>query len=129
MSEYLATAAADVKLWSVPASSERKYTAACSFTPHHITDVADVAWAHDGSQIAVAAKDSVTVHDLKGNIVETVPSSADFLRTDEIKSVGFLQKSRYLTFCGTDKLIRVWDRTESKFTKTFSRHSMFGSQL
>ncbi|GES98797.1 protein NEDD1 isoform X1 [Rhizophagus clarus] len=96
-----------------------------SFTPNNtLTAINVVRWSHDNQLLAVAGNDgTLTIHNSQGTLMETILSS-DNESSDyaDINALRFLNKSQYVLFGGSDKIINVWDRKESIFIEPFKGH-------
>ncbi|CAB4417648.1 unnamed protein product [Rhizophagus irregularis] len=96
-----------------------------SFTPNNTSTAVNVArWSHDNQLLAVAGNDgTLTIHNSQGTLIETILSndneSNDYA---DINALRFLNKSQYILFGGSDKIVNVWDRKESTFIEPFKGH-------
>ncbi|CAG8509584.1 6762_t:CDS:10 [Funneliformis mosseae] len=97
-----------------------------SFAPHDAsTGVSVVRWNHDNQLLAVVGNEgTLTIHDSQGTFIETIPSnnhgSDDYTK---INSLRFSDKSQYVLFGGSDKIVNIWDRKGSSFLEPLEGHS------
>ncbi|CAG8491492.1 13010_t:CDS:10 [Funneliformis caledonium] len=97
-----------------------------SFAPHDAsTGVGVVRWNHDNQLLAVVGNEgTLTIHDSQGTFIETIPSnnhgSDDYTK---ISSLRFSDKSQYVLFGGSDKIVNIWDRKGSSFLEPLEGHS------
>ncbi|CAG8701187.1 12941_t:CDS:2, partial [Cetraspora pellucida] len=73
--------------------------------------------------LAVAGNEgSLTIHDSQGKLLETIPLNDEGSDITDINAVRFANKSRYVMYGGSDKIVNIWDRKESTFTESLKGH-------
>ncbi|CAG8552745.1 5105_t:CDS:10 [Paraglomus occultum] len=136
MSFLLASASQEVKVWDLVASSatakptgnasfpEQLYgVELSSFVPSNRAGVRCARWSHDNQLLGVGQKGSVSIHDHKGTIVEQIPLHIEKgSEYPDVKAVRFNNKSKCVMFGGSDKIVYVWDRTESQYDEPLKGH-------
>ncbi|CAG8585328.1 2865_t:CDS:10 [Acaulospora morrowiae] len=95
-----------------------------SFKPEGTSETINAArWSHDNQHLAVAGSEgALTIHNPQGKLLESITPSVDGLKTPSINSVRFANKSRYVLFGGSDKVVNIWDRENSTFTDPLKGH-------
>ncbi|CAI2167989.1 13691_t:CDS:2 [Funneliformis geosporum] len=97
-----------------------------SFAPDDAsTGVSVVRWSHDNQLLAVVGNEgTLTIHDSQGKFIETIPSN-NYVSDDytKINSLRFSDKSQYVLFGGSDKIVNIWDRKGSTFIEPLEGHS------
>ncbi|CAG8480806.1 6828_t:CDS:2 [Acaulospora colombiana] len=74
-------------------------------------------------RLAVAGNEgTLTIYDSQGNPLESITSKNEGSKVQNINSVHFANKSRYLLFGGSDKVVNVWDRESSTFVDPLKGH-------
>ncbi|CAG8732245.1 28529_t:CDS:2 [Dentiscutata erythropus] len=94
-------------------------TEVTSFAPVDLsTAVNAVRWSYDNQLLAVAGNEgNLTIHDSQGKLLETIPLNYEGSDIPDINTVRFANKSRYVMYGGSDKIVNSWDRKESMFTE------------
>ncbi|RIB08302.1 WD40-repeat-containing domain protein [Gigaspora rosea] len=139
-SNLLVSASADVKVWDLQTSTESiklKGKASTSSAPEQLfgtevtsfapvdlsTAVNAVRWSHDSQLLAVAGNEgNLTIHDSQGKLLETIPLNDEGSGIPDLNAVRFANKSRYVMYGGSDKIVNIWDRKESMFTEPLKGH-------
>ncbi|RHZ57116.1 hypothetical protein Glove_393g13 [Diversispora epigaea] len=95
-----------------------------SFAPKSSSTIVNaVRWNHDNQQLAVVGnKGALTIHDSRGNLLETIPFNNDTSETPDVNAIHFANKSRYVLYGGSDKVVNIWDRKYSTFTDALKGH-------
>ncbi|CAG8599339.1 2358_t:CDS:10 [Paraglomus brasilianum] len=136
MSFLLASASLEVKVWDLVSSSttakptgnasppEQLYgVELSSFVPSSRAGVNCARWSHDNQLLGVGQKGSVSIHDHKGTIVEKIPLQIEKgSEYPDVKAIRFNNKSKCVIFGGSDKIVHVWDRTESQYDEPLKGH-------
>ncbi|XJO70943.1 hypothetical protein BDV3_000543 [Batrachochytrium dendrobatidis] len=87
-----------------------------SVTPSLDGTISDLAWSPDGKTVAAVTERGISLYDHLGSAVDFIdpPNSNELIRAC---SFGW-KSSRYLYFGGSDRIVHVWDRKDSKLVSS-----------
>ncbi|XJO70944.1 hypothetical protein BDV3_000543 [Batrachochytrium dendrobatidis] len=93
-----------------------------SVTPSLDGTISDLAWSPDGKTVAAVTERGISLYDHLGSAVDFIdpPNSNELIRAC---SFGW-KSSRYLYFGGSDRIVHVWDRKDSKLVSSTAVRSM-----
>ncbi|RUS24683.1 WD40-repeat-containing domain protein [Jimgerdemannia flammicorona] len=101
----------------------------CRSLPDRVLLAAERGWRdREGDQLdnalAVASNNgTLSVHDSRGKLVQTVPPPDGDLDHGKLHSVTFGMRSRHLLFGGSASVVHVWDRKDAKYLDTLEGHT------
>ncbi|ORX42504.1 WD40 repeat-like protein [Anaeromyces robustus] len=123
----LATAASYyIKLWNLNNENDIvsvKEKSSCM--PHGSSNVLCMEWTQDSSLIGTAGNDGCLVLCIPetGIFSEVIPTGRlKNSKNDEIHTMKFYNKSNYIVFGGSGKIVKCWDRQHNKFLNNYTSH-------